>query len=693
MLLSDLLKPKTEVWQPPDLSSINLDTAKALSIDLEGYDPDLKTKGPGSKRSDSYIAGVVVGASWGDGERKSWYLPVRHPDSVNLPQDSVIAFLRDNYLDSRPKMGAHIKYDMEWLRTWGLDIPGDWHDVLVAEPLINEHRRKDQYNLSGVAQIYGVPGKDEGDLYTWLARRYGGEPTRRAQGGRIALAPAGVVAPYAMSDGIVPFDVFDKQRAELTKQDLWGIYRLEIELNKTLVDMRIRGVRVDVDKAEQAAEMLTREIKDLQKQLRTLTGMFINVNALERYKALMARFGILEHFLYEAVDKKTKQRMVKMKTDKERLNTCNHPFARLCAEQRKLEKALEAVNKILSNHVEGRVYAEFAALRDEEGGVGPGRFSSRNPNLQNIPARDPRFGPLIRSIFIPEEGETIEALDYGQIEPRLAMHYSGERGDAVRAMLWQDPSKSPYKAMMKSFPDSVTYKAFKAIYLGLSYGMGNWKLGQQLGTDAEGAKEYRQIFETGAPYLPELLDKIQAKAERFGFIRTVLGRRSRYPNWESKDFDTMMEDGSMSKAEAIRKYGPHQIKRSDTRKAPNNLFQGGSADIIKLAMVEAKRQGVWDVLGAPLLQVHDEIVISRPQTPEGEAAVRKLMEIMRTCVELRVPLFVDREVGRDWGHVLEYATQYDLPQRVPFRVTLKAAELHSVMVPVWVSAVNYRCRG
>jgi DNA polymerase I-like protein with 3'-5' exonuclease and polymerase domains len=279
-------------------------------------------------------------------------------------------------------------------------------------------------------------------------------------------------------------------------------------------------------------------------------------------------------------------------------------------------------------------------MRNDRGGTVSGRFSYSNPNLQQVPARDPEIGSLIRSLFIPEEGCQWGTFDYSQQEPRLMVHYASQMHltgakDAVAEYTEKNADFHQIVADMAKIPR----KQAKTINLALSYGMGKEKLIKELGLDnAEAEKLFRQ-YHAKVPFIRALQDQCARVAIERGYIKTFAGRRCRFDRWESRYERTP----PLPLEEAKEKYG-NDLKRSYTYKALNRLIQGSAADMTKLAMIDLWEEGI-----VPHLQVHDEVDISIENTEQANTVTR----IMENCVKLAVPLLVDVELGTSWGETKE----------------------------------------
>ena len=598
-----------------------LDNAKLLAIDLETYDPELLDKGMGWGRGVGHIVGVAVGTD--DGGR--WYFPMRHTLGGNMDPEKVLSWCRDTFANPKqPKVFANALYDLGWLKQEGVDVKGDIIDIQIAEPLLDEYARS--YSLESLSNKYLNESKLDDQLYDWCQRSYGG-PEGRRQAGNIYRAPVELVGPYACGDVDLPLRIWEKQRPLLEAQKLTNVFKLESALIPMLLAMRMQGVRVDVNKAQQVYDDFTTRLNGLTKQL---GGM--NINAGEELARYAKKMGITPPT-----------------TDKGNPSfggpwlAANMP---LVAEARKYMKARDTFVKgyILDLHTDGRLHCQFNQLRSDEYGTVSGRFSSSNPNLQNIPARDEEIGPLIRSLFLPEEGETWVSHDWSQIEFRALTHYAvGDGADLARAMYNENPSTDFH--VMASELTGVPRKPAKNLNFGLVYGMGETALASHLGKSKEEAQPIFDQYHTNMPFIKETYNLAGQRASQRGFITTLLGRRARFNLWESSKWSD--KGDALPEGDARDKWG-NKVRRAHTHKALNRLLQGSAADIMKKAMAD-----IWaaNIGLAPLLTVHDELDWSCPNTAAGHEAMREANHIMTTCVKMKIPLLVDEEMGESWGTI------------------------------------------
>jgi len=643
--------PKTPWRTPhefPDLSG-----AKAISFDVESYDPGLIEKGPGYQRGEAHIVGLAVGTD--DGYRQ--YFPMRHELGGNLDPTMVLRWAQQELgRANQPKVGANLLYDIEALDHEGIIIRGDLIDVQIAEPLLNEHRRK--YGLEYLAQDYLGEGKVQEGMYKWLAAAYGGNATRQTQASRMYKCPVALVGPYAESDVTLPFRIWEKQRQALIRDELLDLYRMEASLIPMLAAMRKRGIRVDVRRAELLNEEFIKRAAEDEKKLRTMIGYAVNVNAPDSFCKFLEQEGLS----YPRTKPSKSYPNGQPSITKEWLEACPHPVSKLIGNVRKWDKFRSTFIEgyILNGHVNGRIHGQFHQLKTDENGTISGRFSSSNPNLENIPTRDEtkimmegkewKLGNLVRSLFLPDEDEDFCADDYSQIEYRVMTHYgTGPSAEKAQNLYRTDPTTDFHN--MVSEMTGLNRKTCKNINFGKAYGFGKDKAASMLGCSVPQAIEFMNTYDEEMPFIKELNKAVSAVASSRGYIKTILNRRARFNLWESKDWDQSKVMGCMSRERAISMYGERGIRRAQTHKALNALAQGSAADVFKNAMAKCWAAGVFDdkALGPALNLVHDEVNTSRRRDKIAIEAHAEMVHLMKTSVKLCIPLLVDTEVGPSWG--------------------------------------------
>lgn len=622
MILQNSLFPPQSSWTVPDVFPQFTET-ETIAIDLETYDPHLMTCGPGWATGRGHVVGVGVAT-------KDWegYFPIRHEGGGNLDEDIVLRWLKNTLSSTRRDVVFHnALYDVGWLRREGVTVAGNILDTIVAAPLIDENRFS--YSLENLGAAYCDERKDE-SLLQDAALAFGINPKSE-----MYKLHAKYVGPYGQQDASLTLKLWNKLKLEIAEQGLENILKMESKLIPLLLEMRWRGVRVDEEKAQQVSKKLSTEEQKIQVEIKRKYGSDINLwanaslqNIFEKNKLWFPR---------------TEKGMASFQKDW--LEGHEHELPQLIVRARKLNKARTTfIDKMIMDHAfNGRIHAEAHPMRNDRGGTVSGRFSYSNPNLQQVPARDPEIGNLIRSLFIPEKDCQWGVFDYSQQEPRLTVHYANQMKltgakDAVKQYTEENADFHQIVADMANIPR----KQAKTINLGLSYGMGKEKLIKELGLDNTEAENLFQQYHAKVPFIRALQDQCARVAMERGYIKTFKGRRCRFNLWESRYERTL----PLPLKEAKEKYGD-DLKRSYTYKALNRLIQGSAADMTKLAMI-----GLWEEGIIPHLQVHDEVDISIENTEQAN----KVIQIMENCVELDVPLLVDQELGASWGETKEIKT-------------------------------------
>lgn len=632
-------------WSAP-FEFPRLEAAKRLVIDVETYDPRLLTHGPGWATGDGHVVGIAVGT-----EDAQWYFPMRHEyGGGNMDAEMVLRWAREELTRaSQPKIGANLMYDIGWLRREGVHVKGECWDVQFAEPLLDEHAFT--YALGALAQKYLNETKNEDTLYDWLHRAYGGAAGRK-QAANIHRSPVALCGPYAESDVDLPLRILEKQIPLLQSEGVFDLFRLECGLIPLLVDMRWNGVRVDVAAAERTRDAFALREVELQQQLDTFSGRKgFRADAPSDMKAAFDRIGLVYPRTEQGNPSFTKSV----------LEALDHPFTNAIKEMRRLTKARGTFIEgyVLDKHCNGRIHAEFHPLRKDDAGTVSGRFSSSNPNLQNIPSRDDEMKHLVRGLFLPEEGHRWFAPDYSQIEYRIMTHYAVGSGAEEARQRYRDNPKTDYHVYTQDLVQELVgkkmdRKPIKNINFGIIFGMGEPKIKAILGADGAAVLT---AYHEALPFVKETLKTASTRATNRGFIRTLGGRKARHPFWECSKYMSEKDKEAVckqkndpkwfnfvgSREEAIAKWG--SAKRAMSHKALNELTQGSAADLIKKAMLLLYQQGY----PTPLVQVHDELGFSLPYDDAGKQCAAEITHIMSSAQELKVPVLVDGDWGDTWG--------------------------------------------
>ncbi len=659
-------------WKP-ELPS--LEGAEIIGVDIETYDPFLKELGTGVRRN-GYTVGISVAGKF-DNEYKSWYIPFRHEEGPNIEPEKVIEWANTELgRKDQQKIFSNGLYDLDYLKQEGIHVKGRLNDVQIAEPLINENQRK--FGLETLSNKYLGTGKYETELNTYCKEIFGEKVNPKSM---IWKMPSNIVRRYAEVDAIEPLQIFEKQLKEIKEQKIEDIFELETDLMPILLKMKRNGIRVDMKRARIIDSEYQQMIRDNKERLRELAGYDVNYNASASIALFCDRNGIK----YPLTAKTKKPSFTK-------------PWM-----QRREEEFFELIlelkqnSKISDDFVEGvilkyatneRVHCQLNQLKSDNYGTVSGRFSSSLPNLQQLPSPEKALGPLVRSLFLPEEDEEWVCFDYSQIEPRLTLHYArGKSAEKARLFFKDNPTTDAYKPMLDAIYDSIkdlipigsiniqtekfikenlnsdlnevqirekvrhnlARKLLKIIYLGLCYGQGETNLIKKLGLTYKEGKSIISSFHQFVPYVRALSKDVKEIAEARGYVKTILGRRRRFNTFEPRGNFGENRLPDLPYDEAVKEYG-HNIVRAFCYKSLNSLIQGGSADQIKKAMVEVSKSGVLDYCRM-LLTVHDELDFSVPKNLIGEECKKEIKHIMETCVELRVPVVVDMECGNNWGYL------------------------------------------
>ena len=652
---------------------------RLIALDIETYDPNLHELGDGSIRKDGRI--LCCGAH-GDGISKVFDFD--NPNDIQELRD----ILKDPSIDKVYHNG--IGYDLPWLYCgYDMIIKGVQHDTMTRAALIDEYqslglddccrklglrgKNKDetieawyekwqtQMKLAAKSfKKYGISdnneviiAKENNDFETWklsptevealITQSYKKDVWANAL--VIWADPVGreMMKKYNLQDCIATFNLFKAQ--EKLIEPLHNVYEMECKLVPILLDMKKRGIRVD---EKRMAELAAKVQEKADEQERKLIDMYgVTGEMISSGKKLGARLNEI------GIHSPIKTATGAESWAEGALERIHHPVIPMIQEYKNYSSIL---NKYLRGSlsrtvINGRIHCTFLPmLRDKESGMGgggtvTGRFSCKAPNLQQIPARNKGhgqdFSQDMRSLFLPEEGKMIAALDYSQIEAVLLGHYAqGQQAAWFREQLKAGADLHNIAMGMTG----ITYRpVVKTFNYGCIYGMG-WKtameknytlfekLAAEEGLDIETfTKNVYYNYHKKFPVIKDTMEWCQNIAKAQGYIDTMGGRRQHKPK---------------------PAYDPATGKINDfIYKMLNKLIQGTAADILKTALINAYEAGIYDVLDLHLL-VHDEQVVSTPFTKEGCEATVELQQIMASVYkdQLLVPIKAECELGINWGY-------------------------------------------
>ena len=612
-----LFTTPTEWVQPssfPDLSKYD-----EIAIDLETKDPELKKMGPGMFREVGNIVGFAVAV-----ENWSGYFPIRHEGGGNMDIRMVLNWIKKVLNTPATKIFHNAMYDVCWLKSEGLNINGKIVDTMIATSLIDENRMR--YDLNSVAKQYTGLSKNESSL-TEAAQAWGIDPKAE-----MYKLPAMYVGEYAEKDAEITLALWQELKKEINHQDLNSIFDLETNLFPCLVEMKAKGVRVDLDHAKTVEKNLIKTENNMLQSIKDEVGFIPD---------LWAARSIAKVFDHLKLDYPRTEKTKAPSFTKNFLKNHNNFIINLINNARQANKARTTFMESIFRYVhKGRIHADINQLRSEFGGTITGRFSMTHPNLQQIPKSGTDMGNQLRTIFVPEEGHTWGCFDYSQQEPRLVVHYACLTelpGSEEFKEKYENDFSTDFHKIVSEMADIPRDKA-KTINLGKFYGMGKNKLKGELGVPDEEASRIIRQYDSRVPFVKQLMNHASDRAERRGQIRTLLGRLCHFHLWEPSQFGVHKP---LSHEAALQEHGPG-IKRAFTYKALNKLIQGSAADMIKKAMLDLYKEKI-----IPLIQIHDELNISIKDKAESD----KVIEIMENAVSLEVPNKVDYEKGKHWGEI------------------------------------------
>lgn len=585
------------------------------AVDIETHDPHLKDWGPGACRHDGEILGIGI------------YCPALGVDEYFAPDDPRALEILAN--PDIVKVFHNGVYDLDWIENgYSIKVYGRCEDTMTRETLLDSYAFS--YSLDACCQRRGVVGKNKGDTIDKWWAEHGGKGKAVEH---LKEIPRPIQGKYCRQDCKATYELYKAQQSLLEEQNLLNANDIECRLYPLLMQMKGNGMPINMTKLFELMDTFEEEyeigIAEMEQKYNFAEGTLSLNSAKDIEKMWRAEHLPIE---YTATGKPSFAAAV--------LEDSNHPLAEKIQHYRGLIKTLAFLNSWVDYSINGYIHPCFYPAKRDDAGTITGRWSSGDPNLQQVPARAEKHGKEIRSLFVPEPGCLLGAFDYKQIEYRTFIHFAqGDGADEARAQfLTRDVD---YHQMVQEMMGWITGdedkdKEYRHITKNLNFGslycMGPRSFATRFKKpllkahpDADPdnlvplADSLMKEYKRKIPFVDPTGKLIMKTGERRGYVRTLSGRRQRMPL-----------DGS-------------------SYKLVNYLIQGSAADLLKKGLVDAWDAGVFNVLKLHA-QVHDEVVFSIPQTKEGYEACVKLRECMKNAYPLRIPLGVDTEIGPDWGH-------------------------------------------
>ena len=583
------------------------------SIDIETHDPHLKDWGPGSIRNDGFIIGIGC------------YCPEKGIDEFYTPGDATIrSILKD---PSIVKVFHNGVYDLDWIMNGPdhIEVRGRCEDTMTRETLLDSYAFS--YSLDSCCARHGIEGKNKGQTIDEYWKQVGGKGKAVEH---LKDIPFPIVGKYCRQDCKATYELFLKQQPLLEQQDLLTANDIEVRLYPLLMDMRRNGFRINMQVLFRLGDQFQEEYDTGMHEIESAYGFeegTLSLNASSDLYKIWKQEGL--PIEYTATGKPSFAAAV--------LDDCPHPIAQRIKHLKGLIKTQAFFNSWVDLAQGDHLYPSFYPAKRDDGGTVTGRWSSQNPNLQQVPAREDKHGKEIRSLFIPEEGCILGAFDYKQIEYRVFTHFASGEGAIEAQQQFNENPNTDYHQMtidLMGWGDlgKEGRHLAKNLNFGSIYGLGPKsfaiKFKQNLlhnhpERDPDNlfpvAQSLMNEYFRKVPFVKPTCNKIMEVGQRRGYVKTLSGRHQRMP----------LDKGAY--------------------KLINYLIQGSASDLLKKGIVDAWEQGVFNVLKLHA-QVHDEIVFSIPQTCEGYEACVTLYKCMTEAYPLKIPLGVDTEVGPDWGH-------------------------------------------
>jgi len=562
----------------------------------------------------NYMDAKIVGVSFSIDEHEAVYVPLAHeyidvPNQIGCEQG--LELLRPILEDPKIlKVGHHLKYDMTVLANHQITLQGLAHDTMLESFLLSSSSRHD---LDSVALKYLGHTNIKFE-------EVAGKGAKQKTFDQVSIEQA---TDYAAEDADICLQIHQKCYPQIkAKPKLDKILtEIEVPLISILSEIERTGVLIDAEHLNALSYEFTHKIDHLVEKAYSLAGETFNLSSPKQLQ------GILYDKLQLPILEKTATGQASTAESVLQELAADYELPRVILDYRSLTKLRSTYTDKLPKNINlqtGRVHTSY-----HQAGAWTGRFSSTDPNLQNIPIRSEE-GRRIRQAFIAPKGYKILAADYSQIELRIMAHLSGDQGLLEAFKNDKDIHQATAAEVFDVPLDGVTNlqrRDAKAINFGLIYGMSAYGLAKQLAIDRSQAQAYIDKYFERYPKIKAYMDKTKAHAHELGYVETLFGRELHLPEINSSNI---------------------QRQRAAERTAINAPMQGTAADIIKRAMINVAaliKQKKWDV--RMIMQVHDELIFEVAENILDEFQ-NPLSQAMANAADLAVPLTVGIGIGDNW---------------------------------------------
>jgi DNA polymerase I-like protein with 3'-5' exonuclease and polymerase domains len=543
---------------------------------------------------------------------------------------------------------------------FGINPPANIDDTMAMASMVNENLPS--FKLDYLCEWQGLPGKNE-ELLRQIMDHY--KVPEKDIKKYIWKLESKYVGPYAEQDAMSTLNLAQKLRPLLAAENLEKAYQVECDLMPITLKMKQCGIRVDTIKAEEQADRILKGCSD------DLDGLCHTLNDEVNIKRIRSSRWLEEMFLKMGLGKPPRTMASETyrngQASFDKVFMANHPhwFPKMVHSiKHRTDLAEKFLQKfILKYALNGRVYATINQFRSEYGGARSHRFSYSDPPLQQMPSRDDEYAPLIRSCFIPEDGQLWCSIDYKQQEYRLivfvAEHYRATGAKKAANRYRNDPDTDFHQYV--SDITRLERRRAKDTNFAKAYGAGILKFALMTGMDEEEAKSVFNQYDNELPFVKEISSKYSRMATKHGYITLIDGARNHFNLWEPTNRDYARERDYKEKDSSIdinpcleaeynrRKNDPKHPwagepgRRTFTHKAFNRMIQGSAARQIKKAMVDLGKAGYQ-----PVLQLHDELCFSL----DNEKQARECAKIMEEAMpQITIPMLTDVKLGPSWGQL------------------------------------------